>query len=85
MITIDYAKALPSVQGTQNESVNIINGNQNVASTVFAALISKCIAIYVYQFMLGGSYTLNTEDKLAIGDNLQNIKNILAKYQEPDC
>lgn len=84
-ITIDYDKRL-SLHGVRKEFANTINGDENVASaTVFNALIDTCINIYMCQFILGGSYSVNTEDKLAIGDSLKNIKKILEKYQEPDC
>lgn len=64
---------------------NLINGDSNnhdlACGTYFAQKIYEASSLFVSQLWLGGSYSINTEDKKAIAEKLEDIARILSKYE----
>lgn len=64
---------------------NLINGDSNnhdlACGTYFAQKIYEVSHLFVSQLWLGGSYSINTEDKKVIVEKLKDITRILSKYE----
>lgn len=64
---------------------NLINGDSRdhdlACGTYFAQTIYEASNLFINQLWLGGSYRINTEDKIAIAEKLEAIANILSKYE----
>lgn len=64
---------------------NLINGESNdkelAWGTHFAQSIYNASQFFVSYLWLGGSYNYNTEDKKIIAEKLNDIAQILAKYE----
>jgi hypothetical protein len=64
---------------------NLINGESNdkelAWGTHFAQSIYSASQFFVSYLWLGGSYNYNTEDKKVIVEKLEDIAQILAKYE----
>lgn len=64
---------------------NLINGDSNenelAWGTHFAQSIYNASQFFVSWLWLGGSYVYNTEDKKIIAEKLEDIAQILAKYE----
>lgn len=70
---------------TDQMKKNLINGDSNnhdlACGTYFAQKIYEASSLFVSQLWLGGSYNINTEDKKAIAEKLEDIARILNKYE----
>ena len=75
------------INGINNGQIkkNLINGDSNenelAWGTHFAKSIYTASQFFVSYLMLGGSYVYNTEDKKIIAEKLEDIVQILAKYE----
>lgn len=66
---VDVQKCL--INGDDCRSASIVNHLLNVSASIFT---SYCI--------LGGAYTINTEDKKEFADALDKARHILSKYNK---
>lgn len=77
-------KILKAIETDQMKK-NLINGDSNnhdlACGTYFAQKIYEASSLFVSQLWLGGSYSINTEDKKAIAEKLEDIARILSKYE----
>ena len=75
------------INGINNGQIkkNLINGDSNenelAWGTHFAQSIYNASQFFVSWLWLGGSYVYNTEDKKIIAEKLNDIAQILAKYE----
>ena len=78
------------INGINNGQIkkNLINGDSNnhdlACGTYFAQKIYEASSLFISQLWLGGSYSINTEDKKAIAEKLEDIARILAKFELTD-
>ena len=78
------------INGINNGQIkkNLINGDSNenelAWGTRFARSIYNASQFFVSYLLLGGSYVYNTEDKKIIAEKLEDIVQILAKFEPTD-
>ena len=80
MLTIQQRKMIIEFL-KENAFKNSFNGKDDSCGQLFAGTIKYASMVFISHLYLGGSYTINEEDKNKMKDLLCEVNKIIDKYQ----